>query len=46
MTDCWLLRHGATEGPEGFRGRLDPPLSAQGWTQLREAVAAQPAFTR
>ncbi|QDD91858.1 histidine phosphatase family protein [Pseudomonas oryzihabitans] len=45
MTDCWLLRHGATEGPEGFRGRLDPPLSAQGWTQLREAVAAQPAFT-
>ena len=44
MTDCWLLRHGVTEGPEGFRGRLDPPLSEQGWTQLRAAVAAQPPF--
>jgi alpha-ribazole phosphatase len=44
MTDCWLLRHGVTEGPEGFRGRLDPPLAEQGWTQLRSAVAGQPAF--
>ncbi|KUM44336.1 histidine phosphatase family protein [Pseudomonas sp. EpS/L25] len=44
MTDCWLLRHGVTEGPEGFRGRLDPPLSQQGWAQLREAVALQPPF--
>lgn len=44
MTDCWLLRHGVTEGPEGFRGRLDPPLSAQGWAQLRAAVAELPPF--
>lgn len=44
MTDCWLLRHGVTEGPEGFRGRLDPPLAEQGWAQLRAAVAPQPPF--
>jgi len=44
MTDCWLLRHGVTEGPEGFRGRLDPPLAEQGWTQLRAAVATEPPF--
>ncbi|MCD4865624.1 histidine phosphatase family protein [Pseudomonas sp. PLB05] len=44
MTDCWLLRHGVTEGSEGFRGRLDPPLSEQGWKQMRAAVAEQPPF--
>lgn len=33
-----LLRHGETLGPAGFRGRLDPPLSAEGWQQLRDAT--------
>lgn len=34
-----LLRHGDT-GQRGFRGQLDDPLSALGWTQMRAAVAA------
>ena len=32
-----LLRHGDT-GQRSYRGQLDDPLSAQGWTQLRAAV--------
>lgn len=33
-----LLRHGDT-GQRSYRGQLDDPLSALGWTQLRAAVA-------
>jgi alpha-ribazole phosphatase len=33
-----LLRHGDT-GRHGFRGQLDDPLTAQGWAQMRAAVA-------
>ena len=33
-----LLRHGDT-GHRGFRGQLDDPLTAQGWAQMRAAVA-------
>lgn len=40
-----LLRHGETEGPGGFRGRLDPPLSAAGWQQLRAATVQAPAWS-
>lgn len=32
-----LLRHGDT-GQRSYRGQLDDPLSALGWTQLRAAV--------
>ncbi|KJV33322.1 histidine phosphatase family protein [Luteibacter yeojuensis] len=35
-----LLRHGDT-GQAGFRGQLDDPLSALGWSQLRAAVEGQ-----
>ncbi|WP_421622061.1 histidine phosphatase family protein [Alkalilimnicola ehrlichii] len=34
-----LLRHGEPEGGRKYRGRLDDPLSATGWRQLRRAVA-------
>jgi broad specificity phosphatase PhoE len=43
-----LIRHGEVEGrPFVFRGASDPPLSAQGWTQLEQAyaVAGVPAPT-
>lgn len=33
-----LLRHGVTTS-SGFRGRLDDPLTAEGWQQMRHAVA-------
>jgi alpha-ribazole phosphatase len=33
-----LLRHGDT-GRHGFRGQLDDPLTADGWQQMRHAVA-------
>ncbi|WP_372864408.1 histidine phosphatase family protein [Spongiibacter sp.] len=35
-----LLRHGACEGGEIFRGSTDVALSAQGWGQMRDKVAA------
>jgi broad specificity phosphatase PhoE len=36
-----LLRHGAVAGrPHVFRGASDPPLSDDGWTQMRRALAA------
>ncbi len=34
-----LLRHGATELAGGFRGSIDDALTAEGWTQMRAAVA-------
>ncbi len=38
FTTVDLLRHGEPEGGQKFRGALDDPLSALGWTQLRTAV--------
>ncbi|MFI8557695.1 alpha-ribazole phosphatase family protein [Pseudomonas putida] len=35
-----LLRHGETELGGGFRGSLDDALTAKGWQQMREALAA------
>jgi alpha-ribazole phosphatase len=36
-----LLRHGAVAGrPYVFRGASDPPLSDDGWAQMRRALAA------
>ena len=34
-----LLRHGATELAGGFRGSIDDALTAEGWGQMRNAVA-------
>ena len=40
-TELTLLRHGAVDGrPRVFRGRCDPPLSAEGWAQMREIALA------
>ena len=36
-----LLRHGDT-GQRSYRGQLDDPLTADGWAQLRAAVAGRP----
>lgn len=33
-----LLRHGACEGGEIFRGRHDVALSAEGWQQMEQAI--------
>jgi len=38
VTTIDLLRHGAPEGGNRYRGSLDDPLSEQGWTQMRTAV--------
>jgi len=36
-----VLRHGEVEGlPNVFRGRSNPPLSANGWQQMRSALKA------
>ena len=35
-----LLRHGACEGGEIFRGSTDVPLTAQGWEQMHTALIA------
>ncbi|NIE77784.1 alpha-ribazole phosphatase family protein [Pantoea sp. Ap-967] len=35
-----LLRHGETEQGGGLRGSLDDALTAKGWAQMHEAVAA------
>jgi alpha-ribazole phosphatase len=34
-----LIRHGESELAGSFRGSTDDPLTSEGWTQLREAVA-------
>ena len=43
-----LLRHGACEGGEIFRGATDVALSAEGWAQMQATLArhAQPPWTR
>jgi len=33
-----LLRHGEPRGGQKYRGQLDDPLSALGWSQMRSAV--------
>lgn len=40
VTQVDLLRHGACEGGEIFRGSTDVPLSDEGWQQMRGKVAA------
>ncbi len=35
-----LLRHGACDDGDIYRGRTDSPLSATGWSQLDDAIAA------
>nr|CRH08213.1 Transcriptional regulator, Fis family [Candidatus Magnetococcus massalia] len=36
-----LLRHGAPEGGDRYRGGLDDPLSPTGWQQMQQAVAEE-----
>lgn len=33
-----LLRHGETDGVQGFNGRTDQPLTAHGWSQMEMMV--------
>ena len=42
MTIIDLLRHGACEGGDIYRGSIDVSLSSEGWAQMRAQVA-QPA---
>lgn len=39
-TSCHALRHGTT-GKDGLRGRLDDPLTPEGWQQMLDSVATQ-----
>lgn len=41
-----LLRHGACEGGDIFRGTTDSPLSDRGWRQMQEAVAGDGGWQR
>ncbi len=41
-----LLRHGACEGGEIFRGTTDVPLSETGWRQMHAAVAGKAGWQR
>ena len=41
-----LLRHGATERGQGFRGSLDDPLTGIGWQQMEAAVAGAGPWDR
>jgi alpha-ribazole phosphatase len=43
VTTIDLLRHGACEGGEIFRGSSDVALSAHGWQQMRAAIAQDAA---
>ena len=36
-----LMRHGTPVGGRKYRGQIDDPLSAEGWAQMRAAVAGQ-----
>lgn len=45
VTTIDLLRHGACEGGEIFRGSTDVVLSEQGWRQMRAAVAELGGWT-
>lgn len=39
ITTIDLLRHGEVQGGACYRGTTDHPLTAQGWQQMRNAVA-------
>jgi alpha-ribazole phosphatase len=41
VTTIDLLRHGACEGGEIFRGSTDVALCEEGWQQMRDALALQ-----
>jgi alpha-ribazole phosphatase len=41
-----LLRHGETVSGGGFRGRLDDELTAEGWRQMRQAIADRGPWQR
>ncbi|QKZ03537.1 alpha-ribazole phosphatase family protein [Pseudomonas eucalypticola] len=41
-----LLRHGETELGGGLRGSLDDALTARGWQQMQDAVAARGPWDR
>lgn len=38
ITTIDLLRHGATQGDDIFRGSIDVPLSSDGWSQMKKTV--------
>ncbi len=46
VTTIDLLRHGACEGGEIFRGSTDVALSEKGWQQLRDATREIGGWTR
>lgn len=46
MTVIDLLRHGACEGGDIYRGSIDVALSDQGWAQMRAQVVAPAAWTQ
>jgi alpha-ribazole phosphatase len=46
MSFIGLLRHGAVEGGEVYRGRTDDPLSATGHLQMREAMVGLSQWDR
>jgi broad specificity phosphatase PhoE len=46
ITTIDLLRHGACEGGEIFRGSTDVPLTEAGWQQMRDALAAHSGWQR
>ncbi len=46
VTTIDLLRHGACEGGEIFRGSTDVALSDKGWSQMRGAVANESGWSR
>ncbi len=41
-----LLRHGVPEGGDRVRGRVDDPLSDEGWTQMHRAVQRRERWTQ
>lgn len=46
ITTIDLLRHGACEGGEIFRGSSDVALSELGWTQMRQSLSDQRGWQR
>jgi alpha-ribazole phosphatase len=46
ITTIDLLRHGACEGGEIFRGSTDVPLTELGWQQMRDTLAAHQGWQR
>lgn len=46
VTTIDLLRHGACEGGEIFRGSTDVALSEKGWAQMRSAVESESGWSR